>query len=188
MIVFGCRETIIFHCLPTGTKMNSDEQNLFIRNRTVYIDTNLAATGVVDELNSHHQNGFSAREWKKDPRCLLWTAGPDSPFWKSKCGNTRKDSGRGYENFISHVWSAHLIEFRDAIAENSQPASLKRAPNSSVILYEQDTVDVLGWLSFVVHGLQPFNVVENPTFRSDSNFQPMTIKTFHKYLDGVTKK
>ncbi len=48
-------------------------------------------------------------------------------------------------------------------------------------------VQVHGWLQFVVHCLQPFQVVEDPKFTEHIRYESLTQKPFKKYLEKLTK-
>ncbi len=55
-----------------------------------------------------------------------------------------------------------------------------------IILYKI-AVQVHGWLQFVVHCLQPFQVVENPKFTKHIRYESLTQMSFKTYLEKFTK-
>ncbi len=114
--------------------------------------------------------------------------GSGSSFWKCKCGEGRKDSERGYDNFISHVRIAHPDEQRNLLVDCTNSVTSQKTSQVSLMVYSQETPSIHGWLSLVVHGLQPFSVVQNPVFRQFTHHRPICNKALMKYLDGLTRK
>ncbi len=119
-----------------------------------------------------------------------------SNVWICKCGATRKLSGTSYSNVVSHVRSDHPKEYQVLVDELSMKSTAENnvtKPESSTItaeakqfFYRRRTTHIFGWFEFVVDGLQPFSVVENPTFLKQSRFDPISRKTLAKYLEALS--
>ncbi len=102
------------------------------------------------------------RGYVKRVRDLFFTQiSPNSLLWKSRCGTQRKDSQRGYKTFIEHVQTKHPEDLSTLLSEGRTVSSASESPPKS-LFYGKKTIHINGWLHYVIKGLQPFTVVENP--------------------------
>ncbi len=99
----------------------------------------------------------------------------------------RKDSLRGYENFVSHVRTAHPEDLTALVSDtHSSNKTSERSTDCRTLFYIQKTLN--SWMSLVVKALLPFNTTNNPEFRSSSRYGHIDVKTFSKYMDLLTAK
>ena len=54
--------------------------------------------------------------------------------------------------------------------------------------YPKKSVQVNGWLEFVVEGLQPFQIVENKSITRHVRYAPITVKTLKKYMEKLSQR
>ncbi len=106
--------------------------------------------------------------------------------WVCRYGTKRKVKDAGYANFVTHVQSQHPAEHSALLATLSIATSSQSKAVDS-LFYSKNAVQVHGWLQFVVHCLQPFQVVEDPKFTEHIRYESLTQKSFKKYLEKLTK-
>ena len=139
------------------------------------------------EISSHRK---ASRGFGKRVRDQFFTqVSPDSLIWRCKRGKERKDSQRGYENFVSHVQTAHPEDLTVLISDTcSSSNTSERSADCRPLFYSQKTLNTYGWISLVVKALLPFNTTTHPEFRSFSRYGHIHVKTLTMYMDFLTIK
>ncbi len=113
----------------------------------------------------------------------------DGLIWRCKCGKERNDSLRGYENFVSHVRTAHPEDLTALISDtHSSNKTSERSTDCRTLFYSQKTLNINGWMSLVVKALLSFNTTNNPEFRIFFRYGHIDVKTVSKYMDLLTAK
>ena len=151
----------------------------------MYLDNSLrtvARAGSLTVMSSSRGHGKRIRD------TFFTRNAPNSMIWTCKCGKHRKDSGRGYENFVSHVRTTHSEEFQNLISNESQSAAPSKASTARLLFYRKSATDIFGWLELIIKALLPFSTVTNPYFRSFSQYQSISMNTLIKYMDKLVKK
>ena len=110
---------------------------------------------------------------------------PGSKHWECKCGTRRKDSSRGYENFVVHVRKEHQQDLDELLRENDSSVPSQRAITTSLFKTKKQ-VSAFGGIQFIVMGLQLFLTVENPVFKEFTKHDNLSYKTRMKYFDLLT--
>ena len=104
--------------------------------------------------------------------------------WVCKCGTSRKQTGGGYTNLVSHVRAVHP----EALEEMRNDGHASTVTQTSSIYTHKKTVHLFGWIDLVVNALQPFSIVENPVYRRHVRYEPISTKTLTKYLQLLIEK
>ncbi len=110
----------------------------------------------------------------------------NSSVWQCKCGCKRKDSGRGYSNFVTHVQSEHPDDLQVLLPENSTVSKLSTSPAKS-LFYRCKTVHLHRWLDYVINSLQCFYAVENAVYQRMAKYDPIAYKTLMKFKEKLTE-
>ncbi len=105
-------------------------------------------------------------------------------IWVCKYGTTRK-GGRGYENFLSHVRKQHPADL-NALHEDTSHVSTGSVRATTSLLFPRKTLQIHGWLDYVVMGLQPFSFVESEVHRRFSKFESISVPTLKNYMTKLT--
>lgn len=100
------------------------------------------------------------------------------------CGTRRSQRGSGFSNLMQHLDQQHKHELRTL--RNKQVLRTNNIMSS--LLYTQKVRDIYGWMALVVDCLQPFSIVEKPTFKEHIKYGPISLKTFKNYLSLLTRK
>lgn len=124
--------------------------------------------------------------------------------WRCVCGTTRKQSGTGYSNLISHAQNKHPEEFQrirnidEAYrnGEQSETSRTSRGMNKTSLdlegkasyFFDPKVISVHGWMDLVVHSLLPFSIIDQPSFHRHVKYSPIDNKTFVKYLGLLTQR
>lgn len=114
---------------------------------------------------------------------IFFTREGSAGKWRCSCGILRAQGGSGFSNLLSHLSSAHPKELADQRRQGlatSQHGSLRR------LLYPPKTVRVHGWLSYIVHGLQPFSACENKNVTPHMRYERLSVTSLMKYLMKIT--
>lgn len=103
------------------------------------------------------------------------------------CEECRKDvrqTGSGYSNLCTHinVHHSHLITIK------SQKNADERNQIFSAFRWSPKTLQIHGWLHFIIMGLQPFSSCENPVFREHIKHSSLSRNTLMKYLSLLTSE
>jgi len=106
-------------------------------------------------------------------------------YWYCRCGTRRKEPSRGYENFVEHVRKHHSKDLDNLLEDGASTASESRP---ALLFYKKKTLDVYGWLRYIIMGLQPFYAVENKVVSEFSQYGPISYNTLMKYMDLLTTK
>jgi len=104
--------------------------------------------------------------------------------WECKCGKLRK-AGRGYGNLLSHVRKEHPTALTTLYEDSSQMSTTSNKETFS-LFFSKKTVQIRGWIDYVVLGLQLFNVVENNVHRRFAKFDAISLSSLMKYLKLLT--
>ncbi len=75
---------------------------------------------------------------KLDRDQFFTQAAPNSLLWKCRCGAQRKDSQRGYKNFIEHVQTKHPEDLSTLLADGQTVSSASECPLKSLFLWEEN--------------------------------------------------
>jgi hypothetical protein len=118
--------------------------------------------------------------------------------WACICGNKRK-KGNGYGNLSGHVKTDHenyLVIVRKWMTDGILPTvmSLKEAAKSALSypsvtsLLPNKSINIHGWIDWVVSGLKPFAFVEEEETRKYSKLKPICSETLVKYMNLLCRQ
>lgn len=128
----------------------------------------------------------SSGHWKRIRDTFFTRNAQNSTIWTCNCGRLRKDSGRGYENFASHIWTSHSEELQNLITDKS--AASGKDSTARLLYYRKSTTDIFARLEVIIKELLPFIAVKNPYFGSFSQYQSIGMKTLMRHTDKLVKK
>ncbi len=133
-------------------------------------------------------SSYASRLWKNAFGTSSSTqTAPNTLLWKCRCGTQRKDSQHGYKNFIEHVHTKHPEDLSTLLADGQTASSASESSPKS-LLYGKKSIQINGWLHYVIKGLQPFTVVENPVHVQFSRYCPLSYKKLMKCIDLLTTR
>ena len=112
----------------------------------------------------------------------------DGVYKCNSCGTVRKQKkNTGWSNLLDHVKTAHadfFTRFKDG--KNSGEMHQTQLKEMFKICYPKTTTNLFGWIKWVVHGLKPFNFVEDPLNRENSKLDGISRNTLIKHLELLT--
>lgn len=98
-----------------------------------------------------------------------------------KCGAIReKKPNTGWSNLMSHITKEHPAYLQETNQSGNQP-SLK------MTFYSAKTINIYGWINWILSCGLPFTTVSNQTFHQYTKLTPICYNTFMKYLESLTK-
>lgn len=111
--------------------------------------------------------------------------------WQCRCGTKRK-SGRGYANFMSHITSQHPEDYRkfqetnedDVSVSNDQPGAT--SGGDCTLFFSKKAVQIHAWLELIILSLLPFSILNSDVLKRHIKYKPMTYHTFIKYMSRLT--
>ena len=99
---------------------------------------------------------------------------------KCRCGAVKlQKTGRGYSNLMAHIKVLHKNYERETKVNQGTLRNIEISP---------DLLNIYGWIDWICCGLKLFYTVENDLVRRYSKLNPISYKTFMKYLELVTRK
>jgi len=99
--------------------------------------------------------------------------------YRCTCGRTRVQNPKtGYGNLVNHIKSDHN-DWEDIM-------KAKDSKNTSIFVNKKGT-KVFNWLEWIVMSNLPFQFVEDPLTRKNTNLESITDETVKKYLVLVTQ-
>lgn len=103
----------------------------------------------------------------------------DALTYKCTCGTIRKKGkSGGWSNLWTHILADHP-NYREYI-KNSGSQTL------DAFLHKKE-MNIYGWLDWVIGESKPFCTVEKLLTRKYSKLQPISVETFLKYMNLVTR-
>ena len=102
------------------------------------------------------------------------------PFTSNK---KRKKIGQGFSNALSHL---KLHPNYSRILEEST-VDIEGNVNVQGMMLSEGAVQLYSWLDWIITDNQPFSFLKKETSKNYSNLRPVSIPTFVKYMNRVTK-
>ncbi len=130
----------------------------------------------------------NASKGKRIPDLFYTRCEDDSTQCKCKWEIEGKQEGTGYTDLISHKISKHPENYKTLTSEKLSLSSRSESVLPTSMFYSQKVVNIQRWLEYVIHGLLPFSVAENVQYRKHVKNQPISVKSFRKYMDLLTSK
>ena len=122
--------------------------------------------------------------------------------WVCICGTTRKQSGTGYSNLISHIQNKNPEEFqrireiddahRNGIYSETSKTSFQTGKSfldiegKATYFYDTKVLSVHGWIGLVVNALLPFTIEHQSTLRRHVKYSQTEYKTKFAMQISVT--
>lgn len=104
----------------------------------------------------------------------------DPSRWRCRFGKGIKQKGSGYTNLCNHIRGSHSNLL------TTTTSSTCKMPED--LFYSMKTRNIFGWLCFIMLNLLPFSNVEKASIRDHVRYSPISLQTFDKYLDLLTKR
>ena len=106
-------------------------------------------------------------------------------YWRCICGKEKKCAPKsGWTNLISHIRKQHPEQNFAKSDENYHQQKITNAFGGTTLGAE----NIHNWLEWVCCELKPFSFIESELTRKNVKLQPISMKTFLKYMNLVTKK
>ena len=108
---------------------------------------------------------------------LFFTQENNSNVYVCRCGTRRKRTGTSYQNFFSHLQTAH----GSCIEKLTSGDSLSQSHLNDYFVTSKSG-HLFAWIDYIMSRLLPFSFVEKAVIRKHILIKPYSLNTFMKYM------